>query len=60
MVIVGDFNVWAESVNTNSVKLNDLMTSFGLLQLVNDPTHEDDTLSIMCILTLIKSRLQMF
>ena len=40
MIIVGDFNVWAESVNTDSVKLNDLMTSFGLLQLVNDPTHE--------------------
>ena len=41
MVIVGDFNVWAESVNTDSVKLYDLMTSFGLLQLVNDPPHED-------------------
>ena len=39
IIFTGDFNVWADTINTDSSNLLDLMSSFGLSQLVADPTH---------------------
>ena len=40
IIVVGDFNVWAEiEDNTDNVRLSTLMSAHGLTQLVNAPTH---------------------
>ena len=40
LLIVGDFNVWADDQEDNdNVVLTDLMNSFGLIQKIGDPTQ---------------------
>ena len=48
-VAVGDFNVWAEDPkNADFKKLKQTMSSFGLSQIVNQPTHlEGHTLDLI-------------
>ena len=42
LIVVGDFNAWAEDcTNSDFRKLNTLMNSFGLNQMVREATHED-------------------
>ena len=40
LIIMGDFNVWAEDKeNNDSLKLHNLMCTFGLEQFIDEPTH---------------------
>ena len=40
VILTGDFNVWGEITdNTDNIGLLHLMNSYGLSQLVNEPTH---------------------
>ena len=42
VIIVGDFNVWAEMEdNVDAKRLAKLMNAYGLTQLIKDPTHID-------------------
>ena len=40
LLVIGDFNIWAENRRDNNVKnVKHIMKSFGLSQLVHEPTH---------------------
>ena len=39
ITVVGDFNIWADVCNSQSKKLMNLMSVYGLVQQVQDPTH---------------------
>ena len=42
VIIVGDFNVWAEMEdNVDAKRLAKLMNAYGLTQLIKEPTHLD-------------------
>ena len=40
LVIFGDFNVWVDMETSDAKRVLSLLSSFGLNQLVKDPTHE--------------------
>ena len=41
LLVVGDFNIWAEiKTDSNVKKVNSVMKSYGLSQIVNQPTHD--------------------
>ena len=42
LCVVGDFNVWVdEEGNTDAASLLDRMSSYGLIQNINEPTHRE-------------------
>ena len=38
-MIMGDFNVWIEQNNSDSIKLNNMMSGYGFSQMVKKSTH---------------------
>ena len=42
IILVGDFNVWVDvEGNLDAKKLLKVMNTFGLSQLIHEPTHDD-------------------
>ena len=42
LLVVGDFNVWADVDSDNEVGiLLDLMNAYGMMQTIQEPTHTD-------------------
>ena len=41
IIVTGDFNVWAEvHNNTDTIRLMNIMNSYGLTQIIDEPTHK--------------------
>ena len=41
MIVVGDFNIWAEMSVANTQKVMNLMNAYGLTQTIKESTHEE-------------------
>ena len=40
ILVLGDFNIWIDEINNkDSISINNIMNSYGLSQLVSEPTH---------------------